>query len=62
MDHRKMTRSDKNGEAKDHAKERARGKAKVKHEAGVRTARANDDLTKAPGIVDPRSESEGGLG
>ena len=62
MDHRKMTRSDRNGEAvNDHHKERARGKAKAKHEPGVRTAKADDELSKAPGIVDPRTETEGGL-
>ncbi len=62
MDHRKMTRSDRNGEAKDHSKERARGKAKPKHEPSIDTAIADDDLASAPGIVDPRGETAGGVG
>jgi hypothetical protein len=59
MDHRRMTRSDRSGEAA-HTTDtkRPQRQAKPPHEPGVRSAKADDDLSKAPAIVDPRREIE----
>ena len=62
MDHRKMTGSDRAGEAAHTTrKKRVRRTAKHEHEPGVRSAKADEDLSKAPAVVDPREASEGGL-